>query len=34
VTGGPSVVVVPGTSLLAPPSTLNVAPHVVVSQAV
>ena len=33
-TGGPSVVVVPGTSAGAPPLTVNVAPQVTVSDAV
>jgi len=34
VAGGPSVVVVPGTSAVAPPSTLKVPLQVVVSAAV
>ena len=34
VAGGPSVVVVPGTSAVAPPSTLKVPLQVVVSEAV
>ena len=34
VTGGPSVVVVPGTSAGAPPSTVKVAPQVTVRYAV